>query len=571
MGMKEQLTLDPAKPIDKQKPKQKDGFFRSILQKMYPSQPTSMPSSQSLETFKFATLDFHTTDGKKMLYTILRRYGLIFKSVKLKAAYAIPSIDFKYHSEKEKKVMDIFLKNLHPTSGLLQLETFLRDWYKDTTAWGTGFIDPIWNKGKTMYEGLKKIHPIEIDLKRDTGGFGDGGKVLLDKAGNPKAWIQKLDDNKFKEAPFCRYAYLTFNTYGDEWLGISDLEPIYQTTWRLMNIEEGVATAIFRHGFPLYDVQVSGGSEGRPPTSEQLDQAAQEVKGLNYKSEFIHGPNYKVSLIESFSITKSKDYMEPFIDQIAALSDIPKFILLGSGEDIKAIAPELMRTIKPALKPSRDKLKLVFEEQVLKPLMEANHIDTTPELILGNIPFTDIEIEKELEKEKGEGEEKEKNPSKGKIPEKPKEKKEEKKDEETLEKDNHKKKRNRTYQELQGIMLTNPHGEMLVSGEKKQIVQLKSDGKEMKKLIEKEIYVLEDEMVMAKIKLREPREIGLNDLIHLEYAHQINNEERKEFFGDGMEFLVYEFDMLEVLEENISFERDKKEKSKILINKVIPR
>ena len=571
MRMKDQLTLDPAIPLSEQRLKNKGGFFKSILQKLYPRAPTSLPSSQALETFKFATLDFQTDEGKKMLYTILRRQGLIFRSVKLKSAFAIPFIDFKFHSAKEKKVMDVFLKNLHPISGLLWLESFLRDWYKDTTAWGTGYIDPIWNKGKTMYNGLKKIHPIEIDLLRDSGGFGSGGKIVLDRKGNPKGWIQRIGDNKTKTVPFCKYAYLTFNTFGDEWLGISDLEPIYQTTWRLMNIEEGVATAIFRHGFPLYDVTVSGGVDGRPPTKEQLDKAALEVKGLNYKSEFIHPPNYKVELKESFSIGKSKDYMEPFIDQIAALSDIPKFVLLGSGDETRTSAPELLKIISPALKPSRDKLKLIFEEQILKPLMEANHIDTTPELIIGDVPLTDIEIEKKAEQEKEEGEgEKQKteedNPS-GKIPEKPKEEKEE---EEELKKETKFKKEKRTYEPLSGIILTNPHGKMLVDGQKKQIVQLKEHGKEMEKLIEKEIYVLEDEKVMAKIKIREPREIGLNDLIHLEYAHQINNDERKEFFGDSQEFLVYEFDLLEIL-ENVSFERDKKEKSQILINNVVPR
>ncbi len=393
--MKEQLTLDPAKPISEQKELTKPGFFRSMLQKFYSTKPESLPGSQALETFKFDNLNFNTNKDKKKLYTIARRYPLIFRSIDIKAAFAIPSIDFEFNNDREKNVVEMFLKNIHPASGRIQLKVMLADWFKDTMAFGTGFFDPQWNKERTMIESLKKIHPIDIDLIRDSS-FGEGGKVKLDSNGNPVGWLQKIDDKDFKELTFEQIAYLTFHTFGDEWLGISELEPLYQTTWRLMNIEEGIATAIYRHGFPLYDVTVSGGSDGRPPTEPQLNKAAEEVAGLNYKSEFIHGPNYKVELKESFSMGAAKDYTDPFIDQIASLSGVPRFILLGKAVDVsKSSFPELISTIELALKPSQDKLKLVFEEQILKPLMEANHIDTTPQLIIGR---TDLFLNAEKKK-----------------------------------------------------------------------------------------------------------------------------------------------------------------------------
>jgi len=141
-------------------------------------------------------------------------------------------------------------------------------------------------------------------------------------------------------------------------------------------------------------------AQGRPPTQEQLEAAAKEVSGLNYKSEFVHGPNYMVKLVESFSIGKSSDYVDPFIDQIVAMSDLPKFVLLGGAEvTAKAGAEELTKFIKPLLKPSKDKLKLFFEEQILKPLMVANNIDTCPQLIINDIPLLKEEIEAEIEAE----------------------------------------------------------------------------------------------------------------------------------------------------------------------------
>lgn len=523
--MAENLTMDPAKPIAEQKPKQ--SFFRSILQKVYPSQPESLASSQALESFKFAELDFQTEKGKKMIYTIFRRNALTFKSVKTKAAIAVPSISFKYNSNKEENIVNIFLKELHPASGLLQLTSILRDLYIDTTAFGTGFLDPIWNKKKTMIDGLKKTHPIEMDLLRDSG-FGEGGKVKLDKKGNPVGWIQRVDDNKTKEIPFEKIGYLTFNTIGDEWLGISDLEPIYQNVWRLMNIEEGIATAIFRHGFPLYDIKVSGASEGRPPTKEQLQKAAQEVSGLNYKSEFVHGPNYIIKLLESFSIGKSSDYVEPFIDQIVAISDLPKFVLLGSAEDLsRASAKEIIKFIKPLLKPSQDKLKLFFEEQILQPLMLANHVDTVPQLIIGDVKLLDSEIEPKVQK-KVEIKDTKKDEKKGEVLESNKPKKPMKK--------------------LPEISLLKNYGKMFLAGDKKQIVKSKNEAKLLKKFIGKESYLIDEDEKIAIIKLREPRGVNLNELIQLEYAHQITSREIMDHWPEEKEFFVYEFDLIEKLQ-----------------------
>lgn len=537
MKNSEQVTLDPAKPISEQKVKRKDTRFRTFLQKFYPSQPETMPSSQALESFKFAELDFHTEKGKKMIYTIYRRNALTFKSVKTKAAIAIPSIDFKFNSSSEKNVVDAFLNNLHPSSGLLQLTVFIRDLYIDTTAFGTGYMDPIWNKRKTMIEGLKKTHPIEMDLLRSSG-FGEGGEVILDKNGNPKAWLQRVGDGKTKQIPFGNIGYLTFNTIGDEWLGISDLEPVYQNVWRLMNIEEGIATAIFRHGFPLYDIKVSGASEGRPPTKEQLEAAAEEVKGLNYKSEFVHGPNYIVKLLESFSMGKTQDYIDPFINQIVSMSDLPKFVLLGSSEESsKASSQEIIKFIQPLLRPSKEKMKLFFEEQILKPLMEANHINTVPQLIIGDVPLmdSDIEIAAKERAIKFENDLNEAN-----------------KINRSIEKLKAKKKTSKKYldketKKLPKISLLEDHGKMLISGEKKQIVKSKSESKEFKKIVGKESYLMDGENPIAIIKLREPREININDFVQLEYAHKISSEERMSHWPNEEIFFVYEFDLVEKL------------------------
>lgn len=98
-----------------------------------------------------------------------------------------------------------------------------------------------------------------------------------------------------------------------------------------MNIEEGIAQGIVRHGTPLHDVIV--GDEAHPPTKEMMDNAADEVRGLNYMTEYVHPPWYRVQLIEAFSLGKASKYVDPFVDNIVAATGIPKFMILGKGEE----------------------------------------------------------------------------------------------------------------------------------------------------------------------------------------------------------------------------------------------
>jgi hypothetical protein len=511
--------------------------FINKLSKYFPKMPDSIFSSQALETFKFDNTDFQTEKGKKLLYTTYRRYPLITQAITLRSALAIPSVHIKTTDKQTEKVIALFLAKLHPCpeSRLLALRTLLRSLWVDAELFGTGFIDPQWNKKKTEYVSFKKIHPVSMDLLR-TGEGGFSNSVQMDKKGNPKGWIQEIN-NKKKELSFKDITFLSFKNIGDEILGISLIESVYKTTWRLMNIEEGLATAIFRHGFPLYDITISGGIDGRPPTKEQLDDAAKQVGGLNYKSEFIHPPNYKVKLLEAFSLGKGEDYTDNFVSLICSATGLPRWFLLGTGKDISKAAPDMLKVIKPSLEENQTKLKLFFEEQILYPLMKANHITDCPELIIGEIPFSKTDDEIKTEKEK----------------EKPKEEKpiEEKKDEETSPKEKEDLSQpvipaKIKSKKLPELNLISPHAELISKGLKKQIIKSKKEMKELKKYIGKEIELVSDNKVYGIIQLREPHEINVNDFIQLRYAHAITDDERKEWYPKEKVLFSYEFDIVEL-------------------------
>ena len=530
--------------------------FKDFLFKYFPKKPESLPSAQSLETFHFDNIDFHTKKGKQLLYTIFRRYPAIFRGVKLRASLAIPSIKIKTDNPQAQKVIAKFLSNLHPSSGLTALTLLLRDLWQDTDVFGTSFLDPIWDKPHTNYAALKKIHPISIDFQRE---HGEKSKVKLDSKDNPVGWVQEINGKK-KELDFNEVAYFTFTNMGDEILGIATLEPAYKTAWRLMNIEEGLATAIFRHGFPLYDIQVAGGVEGKPPTKEQLDDAAKQVKGLNYKSEFIHPPNYKVKLLEAFSIGKGEDYTSNFMDLLASALGLPKFLILGSSKEVsRAVSESLLKGIKPVLKPEQDKLKLFFEEQILAPLMKANHITEIPELEFGEWTLLKEEFEKHSSGPGGHVPDASGPPSHGRGAGPGKGKKDGSGLLEELEE---------KLKKLPGLYIVQPHANLMYEGDKKQIIKSKHAAKILDKYIGKEMYLVSEDKVFGTIKLRTPREIDINEFIQLRYAHKVSDEERKEWWPKEKSLFAYEFDA-QFFPKLKSFKAPKG--AQILIKEVLPK
>lgn len=524
---------------------------KNFLQKMLPKKPISLFSSASNETFKFEDIDFSKKNNKKLLYTMFRRYPLVYRALILRSVLAVPDIKFHANTDEGKNLIRNFLKNIHPASGKNKLVQYLRRLSIDTDIFGTGFWDPVENQKKTNFVAIKPIHPLDMDLIRT-----QSGKVKRDNYGNPVGWKQETSGfwNKSQKLDFDRVAYFTYTTVGDEELGIPLCETIYKTVFRLMNIEEGLATAIFRHGFPLYDVTV--GTNDKPPTKTQIDNAAQEVAGLNYKSEFVHPPNYNVKLMESYSLGKGNEYTKDFIRGIASASGLPEWALTSSAENLsRASAEALMKESKPTAKDLQLNLKLFLEEQILAKLAKKQGVEEVPRVEFMQVPLLDPEVEATTKKyiEKNmyvgldddtdefgivEAQNKMRNAQEpgGTTTSSPEMTGTQKTQGNKPEK----------RRKLPGIYLVNNHAKMIADGEKKSILKSNHAKKMLDEYIGKDMYLVSDDKVYGIIRLRKPREININEVIQLEYAHKVTEEEREKWWPKEDELWIYEFEEIEI-------------------------
>jgi hypothetical protein len=244
----------------------------------------------------------------------------------------------------------------------------------NTDLYGNGFIEIMYNKGETDIAGLKLLHPKYIDVKRDT----KTGLVLFDDMGVMQGYIQKVSTEQV-ELSTDQLMHFVFKRIGDEVLGHSIIEPALKTIERSMNIEEGIAQAIYRHGFPQFDISV--GTENEPPNKSMIDDIATAVENLNSKNEFVHPFYEQIKVLESQTTRNFESYPQIFIKQIVSNFGVPEALILGTGESTnRATAMVQSRHFRAQIEAIQLIMKVEIEDKLFKKLKELRGWSEVPRL-----------------------------------------------------------------------------------------------------------------------------------------------------------------------------------------------
>ncbi len=349
----------------------------------------SVASEDSSEIAFADSTYFQKPEGKKELEILYRNNWVIWKCVNVRAnLLSSRGMKIVAKNDKGKKAVKELLGRMHPTRPNLALQNSFRNRSINADVFGNGhdelLLTPAGTKEKpadpadaTDMLGFTPIHPINIDFQRKD----QSDKIAFDKNNIPKGWCFKKDpDADYMggvKLPLGRVAHLKYNTIGDELLGISSIEPVFKTGERLLKIEEGLAHGVMTYGNPTRDFIV--GNAEHPPTKKMLDNTAKEVKGFNFKSEYIHPDWIRVGQLESFSLGKIPNYLQPFITAICAAFGVPEFIVTGRGEGTnKATALAMVEFIRQTIEPLQQEQAMYFEEQILAPYMRIKKVDEIP-------------------------------------------------------------------------------------------------------------------------------------------------------------------------------------------------
>ncbi len=373
----------------------KQNFFNRFLATLQDAKekkdailPYSIASDDLSEIAFSDTTYFQKPEGKKALEILYRNNWAVKKSINARAnLMSFRGMKFVTKSDKAKKVLTEFLMRMHPTRPMLAMQNSFRNRSINADIFPFAADELLFTPGGTREKpadpkdakdllGFTTIHPINIDFQRK-----NGEKIIFDDDNIPVGWIYKRDpEGDYTggiKLPLDRVAYMSYNQIGDELIGMSSIEPVFKTAERHLKVEEGIAHGVITYGNPTRDFIV--GDETHPPKKKMMDEVAKEVKGFNFKSEYIHPPWVRVGQIESFSLGKIPNYIEPFVTAIAANFEVPYFVVTGRGEGTnKATAQVMVDFIYQTIEPLQQKQAMYFEESILAPLMKLNNVEEVP-------------------------------------------------------------------------------------------------------------------------------------------------------------------------------------------------
>lgn len=195
----------------------------------------------------------------------------------------------------------------------------------NTDVSGDGYMEKIWSKdGKTLLL-LRHINPVNFGFWTDP----TKGNIILGKNGYPEAYMQIYYDEEAKERrvkiPKEKIAHLIFNSFADEFNGISSIQPVYNTAIRLMNMEHAAAEAAVKAANPIW----VGTTKTKNPT--ELAKWSGILNNISGKDQVFLPEGVELEM-KAPGNQNFNEYADYFLDAVVAALGVPKSILTGSAD-----------------------------------------------------------------------------------------------------------------------------------------------------------------------------------------------------------------------------------------------
>jgi hypothetical protein len=243
------------------------------------------------------------------------------------------------------KFFDTYLAELGNSGSDITWEELLSQIFKFQCIYGRSFVENIYNKKGNRIVDWDLIDPKKMDYAKS-----GNARIVLDKFNKPIGYIEvvpmevPVPDNFLPPdiAPYItmwpnsiylepkRVAQIKLFTVGDGFYPIGLVEPIYKTSLRKLNVEEALANAIWRHGFPIFLAKI--GDSNHEPTPQQVQSILEKLRDASFKQELSIPYYYDLSILESKKAEKLREHLEYFKDNEVTGMGIPKPYATGGGE-----------------------------------------------------------------------------------------------------------------------------------------------------------------------------------------------------------------------------------------------
>jgi len=307
---------------------------------------------------------------------------------------------------KVKKHFDLFIENLGTSGSDITWEELLSQIYKYQCIYGWAWVENIFNKLGNRIVDWDLIDPKKMDYAKDSKT-----NISLDKYGKPIGYVETLPydvpvQNSELPAEYAEIVSMPPNSIflnpnhvsllklymvGDGFYPIGLIEPIYTTSIRKMNIEEALANAIWRHGFPI--ILASVGDSNHEPTPQQVKSTLNKLQDISYKQELAVPFYMDLKILESKKAEKLREHLEYFIQQEIAGMGIPKPYATGGGEETnRATLASQTEMFMLTLKDIIAKTTYSIRKYMFKPICDLEGFKEIPNLRWEPIGMSELDM-----------------------------------------------------------------------------------------------------------------------------------------------------------------------------------
>lgn len=241
-------------------------------------------------------------------------------------------------------------------------ENLFKQYSINTDVSADGYLEKVPNESgdKLMY--LKHLNPLNFGFALDR----TTNKIIIGEDGKPKGYEQVVYDDEGKmEYIFIdksRIAHLRFNTFADEFRGVSSLQPVYNTAIRLMNMEHAAANAAVKSANPI----IVGKTKTKSP--RDLSLWSQVLSNISAKEQ-VFLPDGVELVMMSPGQQNFSAYSEYFLAAVVAALGVPKAILTGSsdaGGGSRSTVTIQSRHFYSVIRANQRYIEKVFNEDIFK-------------------------------------------------------------------------------------------------------------------------------------------------------------------------------------------------------------
>jgi SPP1 gp7 family putative phage head morphogenesis protein len=317
---------------------------------------------------------FNFEDAEK----VFKKVGLINGGINKIADNIIGEFSVTVDNPNSQKILD----------GLVHDPSFkpsIREWIIEGLAKGNGFLDLTDIKNYKV----QVLNANDMFVKRSNKGVVKEYNQFLGR-------IATFSPSSRKLIPFTpqEIAHWKCNKISGEAYGYGIIMPNERVIENLVKMEQDHVKLIGRKaGAPIH---AKLGQPGEAVASEDVDAMADKLKFMNNRTEWVTDGNVEYKVIDFGPLGDSlENAMTYTFHQLIAGMQLPE-VLLGSGQLNEGIARVQLEGLQRTIAAYQDEIEGIIEEQIFRPLLNANKLDEKIEF-KWNLP-SETEINARLEK-----------------------------------------------------------------------------------------------------------------------------------------------------------------------------